>query len=66
MGSINRQVIFRVFTLLSVLIFECNASDTGDVTPLNLDTPVANANAKIIEKDAKKYDRLDIAPEYYK
>lgn len=63
MGSINRLVILRVFAVLSVVIFKCNALDTGTVAPLN---PEASTNEKIIEKDAKKFDRFDIAPEYYK
>lgn len=63
MGSINRKTFPRVFLIVCVVLFECNALDTITVAPLN---PVAPATEKLVEKDAKKIDRFDITPEFYK
>lgn len=64
MGSINPKTFPRVFFIFCVvLLFECNALDTVTVAPLN---SIAPATEKLVEKDAKKIDRFDIAPEFYK
>lgn len=63
MGSVNRLAILQLVTVLSAVVLECSASDTGTAAPID---PVALAGEKVLEKDAKKIDRLDIDPEFYK
>lgn len=63
MSLVDRLAIVHVITVLSTVLLKCSALDVVTVAPIN---PNTGETERILEKDAKKIDRLDISPEFYK